>query len=149
MPSETTTKAKVKTNDKILANLVALKMTTNQPQMVDWMAKLVEACPTLHYIHMEFSGGGDSGDINYIDLRDSTETSIEIDESQRNSIMHPSEDGFLYKFLDQHVTCDWVNNDGGGGEVTFNLETGEVKVVSHYFEQVQTEHDDITVNLLN
>jgi hypothetical protein len=155
MPRQTKPKAKVTANEKVLANLVAMKMTAKQPEMVAWMVKLVEAYPTLRYVKVTFHGGGDSGDIDEYELEDSEGAAID---STLNNLpvgsltsvtLAPDKDEFLYKFLDQHVQCDWVNNDGGGGILTFDLETGEVEVTSYYYETVETECDDVTVNLLD
>jgi hypothetical protein len=145
MPRKTKPKAKVTSNEKVLANLVGMKMTTKHPEMVAWMVKLVEDYPTLRYIKVEFSGGGDSGDINDYFLEDN----IGADIKSASPTVAPDKDEFLHQFLNTHVPCDWVNNDGGGGILTFDLETGEVEISSYYYETVETECDDVTVNLLD
>jgi hypothetical protein len=146
MPKKTTTRTQVTPNNKILANLVALKMTSKHPEMVGWMVKLVEAFPTLRHIRVEFSGGGDSGDINDYFLEDSDHADIKF---ATNFPVAPDRDDFLHSFINTHVPCDWVNNDGGGGQLSFDLETGEVEVDSHYYETVETECEAVTVKLLD
>lgn len=146
MPRQTKPKAKVTANEKIIANLVGMKMTAKQPEMVAWLLKLAEAYPTLRYVKVTFHGGGDSGDIDDYELEDSECASIN---PAIGFPLSPDKDEFLYKFLDKHVHCDWVNNDGGGGVLTFDLETGEVRVDSYYYETIETECDAVTVNLLD
>ena len=59
----------------------------------------------------EFDGSGDSGylrpwDINHIE-----------------PLLH-----FFEKILEEHVTYDWYNNDGGGGEITWDIKDDTLKV---------------------
>jgi hypothetical protein len=152
MPRKTKPKAKVTANEKVLANLVAMKMTSKHPEMVAWMVKLVEAYPTLRYIKVRFSGSGDSGDIDDYELVDSegesTLKNLPVD-SVTASWIAPNPDDFLHGFLSTHVQCDWYNNEGGGGELSFDLKTGEVEVNSYYYERFETACDPVTVQLLD
>lgn len=55
-------------------------------------------------ITKEFSGGGDSGDWDC----DFTEEETELSH-------------FFHYILNNHVYFDWYNNDGGGGDITWDL----------------------------
>ena len=60
MPRKTKPKAKVTSNEKVLANLVGMKMTTKHPEMVAWMAKLVEDYPPARLVQLHRSTGLDA-----------------------------------------------------------------------------------------
>lgn len=40
----------------------------------------------------------------------------------------PAVDLFLEKMLDIHVTFDWYNNDGGGGDITWDVMTDKITI---------------------
>lgn len=72
-----------------------------------------------------FSGSGDSG--NYDGLTDHWD--------------HPLKDQinwFFERMVDLHVNFDWYNNDGGGGELTWNVMT-DVLTISGYVNITTTE----------
>lgn len=37
-------------------------------------------------------------------------------------------DAFLTKMLETHVTFDWYNNDGGGGDISWDVSTDKVTI---------------------
>ena len=84
-----------------------------------------------------FSGGGDSGDFDDADLidihhkiRDETQpdTYVYIDNpkwTQDHDTLTQLVKDVAEKWV-EGTGADWYNNDGGGGEVSFDFKTGEV-----------------------
>ena len=126
------------TSDTIIANLVASKLSGEYPKLIEEIIKAVKSAPDLRFIEFQFSGSGDSGDINYVEYSD----------SENNSLVSPPSDfdtGPVYEVLEKEVTCDWVNNEGGGGCLRLDLETMEMSLTSYYY--AQTECDDKTLSI--
>jgi hypothetical protein len=76
-------------------------------------------------INVDFSGSGDSGDIDDVYLHvNGEELAWQIDE-KRNYISDEQEDQLrneMYEFINSAIEGrDWVNNDGGFGNVTIYL----------------------------
>lgn len=46
-------------------------------------------------------------------------------------------DEFLTGMLEKHVTFDWYNNDGGGGDITWDVVTNKV-IINGYTNVVET-----------
>jgi hypothetical protein len=78
--------------------------------------KLVSEEDTGLSFYGEFHGSGDSG--NY-----EVETGNDI------------VDKFLELMLDKHVNFDWYNNEGGGGDITWDVQTDKVIINGHYYVQ--------------
>jgi len=80
-------------------------------------------------IHVEFSGGGDSGaidDINY-HLSDSTinnEFVFTVDHAK----LHDDVETYCYKLLESGNIEDWYNNDGGHGTLSIDTKTGKYAI---------------------
>lgn len=68
----------------------------------------------------EFHGSGDSGDY-YIDTGNE-----EVDK-------------FLIDCVEQHVTTDWCNNDGGGGDITWKVFEDKIIINTHWNEMVSND----------
>lgn len=114
--------------------LVAAKLRGEENPLLTALAELYEQ--GVRTISVEFSGGGDDGDINSIFYYGPRKKPMD-------SVKDP--DDFhdeLYRLLQDKVTCDWCNNDGGGGTLKFDLNTLQVKVSSYYYEQVAHECDE-------
>lgn len=75
----------------------------------------------INKIIAEFSGSGDSGEINdYTYLKNTDQIDIDITEEEQSTIE---------EFFDSYLSStnyDWYNDDGGFGDVTLNLITGEI-----------------------
>jgi hypothetical protein len=69
----------------------------------------------------DFDGGGDSGDVH-------AETGVKLI------------DEFLTKAVETFVEFDWYNNDGGGGDITWDLKTDKI-VINGYSHYTQTESE--------
>jgi hypothetical protein len=69
-------------------------------------------------VDVSYSGSGDEGYVNGVVL---TPTIEGFDDSRLQDL--------LYDYLDPAHVGDWVNNEGGFGEIKISLETGRVKGV--------------------
>ncbi len=83
-------------------------------------------------INVDFSGSGDSGDIDDIYIHvNGEQLGWQIDE-KRNYISDEQEDQLrneMYEFIDSAIEGrDWVNNDGGFGSITIYLNSMKADV---------------------
>lgn len=89
---------------------------------------------------VHFSGSGDSGDIWSIEYLGASKATplphIKVEEDDT-----PKWRDALYRYINETVTIDWYNNDGGGGCITFDLEAKTAEVASYWNETVQHEED--------
>lgn len=67
-------------------------------------------------VDVSYSGSGDEGYINDVIF------TPPVDKYERPHRL----DDLLYDYLDPAHIGDWVNNEGGFGEISINLETGKV-----------------------
>ena len=132
MPKKLTKKA---IKDQITANLVAAKLKSGNSPLIEWLIRESSKFPNLHSIHVEFNGSGDSGEITTVDYRDHNAKDIEPGATYQEI----RELDFLYELIEKNITCDWCNNEGGGGEFTIDLWSMEIEFSSYYHEQ--TTHD--------
>jgi hypothetical protein len=80
-------------------------------------------------VDVAYSGSGDEGYVNDVIF------TPEIKDYPKDRL-----NDILYDYLDPAHVGDWVNNEGGFGELTINLETGKVKgSVSFYETTVSSE----------
>lgn len=143
-----------------------------QAQKKEILAALL-ACH-IHKVVGEFSGGGDSGDVNDVtafDMDQGTEkdpvevdlekSTLTIDVIEEESVMNPKTGKYiklkkkvqkplkeaLHNFI-YEAACqgqgDWVNNEGGQGNVEINVKEGAVVVNIGYNV---TTTDDHTIEL--
>ena len=95
-----------------------------QQMTLEWAKEVKTKHPKSQAISIEFDGSGDSGDI--IDTY--------TDDGVR---LNPPD--FLYALIENHVTCDWVNGDGGGGSIEIDLNDFTMQVNSFYREVVEND----------
>lgn len=90
---------------------------------------------------VRFDGSGDSGDLQGCDgFKDGEPTPVALTSEEECAV---------YQLISANVTCDWVNNEGGGGDVEFDLENGGVTIQSFYRTIQETACDDVEVPLIN
>ena len=101
---------------------------------------------------LSFNGYGDSGDFESAEMTDEQKEIMQklnyIFDYDRDKYV----DGkwvnesknlvFLLPHLAQLVPFDWVNNEGGYGEYTFNFDTAEVGLSSHLRVESTEDFDD-------
>lgn len=108
---------------------------------------------------LEFNGSGDSGDFYHPMFEGKSPPDRMVQDKDGNWGPNPK---FVpdYERLSEilkHMSekwvegtgVDWYNNDGGGGELTFNFKTGEVSANVYYYEQVRHDADSGEWNLLD
>lgn len=137
MPKTLTKKA---IKDKITANLVAAKLKSGNSPLIEWLIQERAKHSDLYSIHVEFCGSGDSGEIVSVDYRDHKAKDLE----PGATYMEISKLDFLYELIEKHITCDWCNNEGGGGEFDIDLSTMEIEFSSYYHEQITHDCDSKT-----
>ena len=93
-------------------------------------------------IEVDYSGGGDDGCIDDVRFEDHNENKIDV-------FMEPevsSEwDDLLYDMLSNNIEWDWINNDGGYGQMTIDCTKTPWKVNINHTQRVCEDHhyDDI------
>jgi hypothetical protein len=101
-------------------------------------------------IAVEFAGSGDSGQIDCVTYYSSAEASIEMDvkvnphfidvekDPELDAIAKKLED-FYYARLED-LPYDWVNNEGGGGTMIIDVETGECTINGFEYVTETVDH---------
>lgn len=79
-------------------------------------------------VDVAYSGSGDEGFINEVILTPPVP-------GFNTSRLH----NLLYDYLDPAHVGDWVNNEGGFGEISINLETGRVTGDVNFNEMTSTQ----------
>lgn len=137
--------------------LVAAKLHGDSNPLLKVLAELygqgVRVC------NVTFNGSGDSGDIQHIDYFGSDSKQLTgpsrrwCNDTQKNvdvpgDITEPEDmQDLLFELIEDNVHHDWVNNEGGGGEVNINLETLDVDISSYWNEVQQVDADGSSFNL--
>ena len=110
----------------------------------------------VHKVQIAFSGAGDSGEIEYIDLFDANEEQVAMPtdmiawtkqvygeqkpETKQVKLRDALED-IGYRVLDE-TGMDWYNNEGGQGYVYLNVDSGVVFNVNVDMEINITQTED-------
>lgn len=87
-------------------------------------------------VDVAYSGSGDEGYVNDVVL---TPEMKGYENRQLSEI--------LYDYLDPAHIGDWVNNEGGFGQLTINLETGKVRGSVSFYEQIVSQETKLTDQL--
>ena len=99
-------------------------------------------------IEVDYSGGGDDGCIDDVRFED-------IDENKIDILMEPDVsaewDDLLYNMLSDNIEWDWINNDGGYGQMIIDCTKTpwDVKInhtqritEDHYYDDIEFSTDD-------
>ena len=99
-------------------------------------------------IEVDYSGGGDDGCIDDVRYED-------IDENKIDILMEPDVsaewDDLLYNMLSDNIEWDWINNDGGYGQMIIDCTKTpwDVKInhtqrvtEDHYYDNIEFSTDD-------
>ena len=93
-------------------------------------------------IEVDYSGGGDDGCIDDVRYED-------IDENKIDILMEPDVsaewDDLLYNMLSENIEWDWINNDGGYGQMIIDCTKTPWDVTINHSQRVLEDHyyDDI------
>lgn len=128
---------------KIKAVIVAAKLKDKD---TDFLAKLCSLYEQgVYHITAVFFGSGDSGDL--YDIRFTSSDGLSDVFVDRDAASYADIRDELYELFSENVTVDWVNNEGGGGELTIELPSFKVNVTSFYNEITRVPEDDIDITL--
>ena len=88
-------------------------------------------------IEVDYSGGGDDGCIDDVRFEDHNENKIDV-------FMEPevsSEwDDLLYDMLSNNIEWDWINNDGGYGQMIIDCTKSPWKVKINHVQRTNEDH---------
>ena len=93
-------------------------------------------------IEVDYSGGGDDGCIDDVRYED-------IDENKIDILMEPDVsaewDDLIYNMISENIEWDWINNDGGYGQMMIDCTKTPWKVTINHSQRVLEDHyyDDI------
>ena len=93
-------------------------------------------------IEVDYSGGGDDGCIDSVRFEDHNENNIDI--IMENEISAEWDD-LLYNMLSENIEWDWINNEGGYGQMMIDCTKTPWKVTINHSQRVLEDHyyDDI------
>jgi len=100
-------------------------------------------------VDFEFSGSGDSGDLQDTTLWTLDEKGEEESFSEGTEEHNTFENDLCTLFNDHlidRIDWDWYNNEGGGGTIKVNFKTGAVEISGYYYSQ--SDADGVEFNIL-
>ena len=122
--------------NQIIANLMTSKMSGKYPDITKWLIGVVKKYPKVRSVEVVFCGSGDNGAVEDVTYYDQDREFI------KEADIEPSEE--LYDLISTHVSCNWMNDEGGGGSLDIDLIAMSIHVTSYYYEK--TECDDSLVS---
>jgi hypothetical protein len=93
-------------------------------------------------IEVDYSGGGDDGCIDDVRYEDHNGNKIDI-------LMEPDVsaewDDLIYNMISENIEWDWINNEGGYGQMMIDCTKTPWKVTINHSQRVLEDHyyDDI------
>ncbi len=93
-------------------------------------------------IEVDYSGGGDDGCIDDVRYEDHNGNKIDI-------LMEPDVsaewDDLIYNMISENIEWDWINNEGGYGQMMIDCTQNPWKVIINHSQRVLEDHyyDDI------
>ena len=93
-------------------------------------------------IEVIYNGGGDDGCIDEINFTDHNEEAVT---SIFNKEVDSAFDDLLYDLLNDNIEWDWINNDGGYGQMNIDCTKTPWKVKINHVQRTSEDHyyDDI------
>ena len=88
-------------------------------------------------IEVRYHGGGDDGCIDEIRFEDVNENSINV--IMTHEVEHAWDD-LLYNMVSHNVEWDWINNDGGHGQMTIDCTKNPWKVSINHVQRTSEDH---------
>ena len=98
-------------------------------------------------LEVSYSGGGDDGCVDAYSGYEINEKGEERWSQDSVPTKFQNEfDDYIYDFISDNIEWDWINNEGGYGTVTIDLETGKL-TIDHCQRHVEEyRYDDIDFN---
>ena len=88
-------------------------------------------------IEVDYSGGGDDGCIDDVRYED-------IDENKIDILMEPDVsaewDDLIYNMISENIEWDWINNEGGYGQMMIDCTKTPWKVTINHSQRVLEDH---------
>ena len=96
-------------------------------------------------IEIEYNGGGDDGCVDEVRFEDIDGNKINVD--MNHEVEHAWDD-LLYNMVSDNVEWDWINNDGGYGQMIIDCTKDPWKVNINHTQRITEDHyyDDIEFN---
>tara|TARA_B100000902_G_scaffold357084_1_gene371275 strand:- start:238 stop:615 length:378 start_codon:yes stop_codon:yes gene_type:complete len=93
-------------------------------------------------IEIDYSGGGDDGCVEEVRFEDIDGNNIDV---QMENEVETEWDDLLYNMLSDNIEWDWINNDGGYGQMHIDCTKTPWKVNINHTQRICEDHyyDDI------
>ena len=97
-------------------------------------------------IQVDYSGGGDDGCIDEVNFEDIDENNINVKMEQE---VEREWDDLLYNMLSDNIEWDWINNDGGYGQMIIDCTKTPWDVKINHTQRITEDHyyDDINFSI--
>ena len=97
-------------------------------------------------VHIHYSGGGDDGCIDSYEAFTINSDGNEVSNSDIElSSFSDTFDDYVYNLLSSTIEWDWVNNEGGWGELVIDIENENIEI-NHSQRHVEDYHYSQTHN---
>ena len=99
-------------------------------------------------IEVDYSGGGDDGCLDEVRYQDINDNNIDV---KLDGEVEAEWDDLLYNILSENIEWDWINNDGGYGQMIidctktpWDVKINHTQRVSedHYYDNIDFSTDD-------
>ena len=88
-------------------------------------------------IEVIYSGGGEDGCIDEVNFTDHNEEAVTY---PFNKEVESEFDDLLYDLLNDNVEWDWINNDGGYGEMIIDCTLDPWKIKINHTQRITEDH---------
>ena len=88
-------------------------------------------------IEIDYSGGGDDGCLDEVRYEDIDGNNIDV---KLDGEVEAEWDDLLYNMLSENIEWDWINNDGGYGQMTIDCTKTPWKVNINHTQRVCEDH---------
>jgi len=119
------------------------KLDANQ-EAKDYLNSLGETIS----VHVHYSGGADSGEIDYASLERLDQYKINDEDPEPDLLENPHAKKLIDSIISD-IGYDWWNNDGGTGDVQIDISKGKVAHINaeaFYYVRTPVEVDTIAIN---
>ena len=88
-------------------------------------------------IEVIYTGGGDDGCIDEVNFTDHNEEAVTY---PFNKEIESTFDDLLYDILNDNIEWDWINNDGGYGEMIIDCTLDPWKIKINHTQRITEDH---------
>jgi hypothetical protein len=93
-------------------------------------------------IEIEYNGGGDDGcidDVRYYTIDPGSGDEVDIDVNLKGEV-EAEWDNLLYDMVSHNVEWDWINNDGGYGQMIIDCTKNPWNVKINHVQRITEDH---------